>query len=46
MSFTGNIEEDLEKYMQIQNYEKEIEEHLKRINELSNKIDEIKKTLE
>ena len=46
MSFTGNIEEDLEKYMQIQNYEKEIEEHLKRINELRNKIDEIKKTLE
>ena len=45
MSLTGNIEEDLEKYMQIQNYEKEIEEHLKKINELSNKIDEIKKTL-
>ena len=46
MSFTGNIEEDLEKYMQIQNYEKEIEEHLKKINELSKKIDEIKKTLD
>lgn len=46
MSFTGNIDEDLEKYMQIQNYEKEIEEHLKKINELSNKIDQIKKTLE